>query len=238
MANLHGRFEEMGEEEAKGEGMPQNAPAAAVEEAKEEAAAAAGPAADGEEAEDDEGEGEGEPAFDLLKAQDAKALGNARFAAGEWQLALDAYTEALMWAPSDAEERAVYFCNRAACFLKMEQWETAEGDCTAALEVQPRYVKALSRRLQACEAQEKLSNALADAKMLAEIEQSAQARATVTRLEKKEAEKLEREKEEMMGKLKDLGNMFLGNFGMSMNNFKAVQDEGTGSYNISYDPNA
>jgi len=40
------------------------------------------------------------------------------------------------------------------------------------------------------------------------------------------------------GKLKDLGNMFLGNFGLSVNNFKATKDESTGSYNISYDPNA
>lgn len=39
------------------------------------------------------------------------------------------------------------------------------------------------------------------------------------------------------GKLKDLGNMFLGNFGMSVDNFKATKDETTGSYNIAYEPN-
>jgi hypothetical protein len=38
------------------------------------------------------------------------------------------------------------------------------------------------------------------------------------------------------GKLKDLGNMFLGNFGMSVDNFKATKDETTGSYNIAYEP--
>ena len=36
------------------------------------------------------------------------------------------------------------------------------------------------------------------------------------------------------GKLKDLGNMVLGKFGMSVDNFKAVKDPNTGSYSINY----
>ncbi|KAG8463895.1 hypothetical protein KFE25_000063 [Diacronema lutheri] len=179
-----------------------------------------------------------EPEYDMLKAQDAKALGNSHYSAADWQLAADAYTEAIMWAPPEAEEKAVYHCNRAACYVKLGQWDAVVDDCTSALEAQPRYVKALSRRMQAFEALDKPTEALGDARLLAEIESTAAARATVSRLEKVEAEKLEREKEEMMGKLKDLGNMFLGNFGLSVNNFKATKDESTGSYNISYDPNA
>jgi hypothetical protein len=35
-----------------------------------------------------------------------------------------------------------------------------------------------------------------------------------------------------MGKLKDLGNTLLGKFGMSLDDFKAVQDPNTGSYSI------
>lgn len=30
--------------------------------------------------------------------------------------------------------------------------------------------------------------------------------------------------------------MFLGNFGLSVDNFKAEKDEATGSYNIAYQP--
>jgi hypothetical protein len=41
-------------------------------------------------------------------------------------------------------------------------------------------------------------------------------------------------KEEMMGKLKDLGNSLLGNFGLSTDNFKAEKDDATGSYNIQF----
>ena len=93
----------------------------------------------------------------------------------------------------------MYHCNRAACYVKLGQWDAVVDDCTSALEAQPRYVKALSRRMQAFEALDKPTEALGDARLLAEIESTAAARATVSRLEKVEAEKLEREKEEMMG---------------------------------------
>ena len=40
-------------------------------------------------------------------------------------------------------------------------------------------------------------------------------------------------KTEVMGNLKNLGNMFLGNFGMSLDNFKLNQNQ-DGTYNINY----
>lgn len=52
------------------------------------------------------------------------------------------------------------------------------------------------------------------------------------KLQQKHDQKLEEMKTEALGKLKDLGNAFLSNFGMSLDNFKLEQDKNTGSWNI------
>ena len=45
-------------------------------------------------------------------------------------------------------------------------------------------------------------------------------------------DKMSKMKDEALGKLKELGNSILGNFGMSLDNFKMNQDPSTGSWNI------
>jgi hypothetical protein len=49
------------------------------------------------------------------------------------------------------------------------------------------------------------------------------------------AERQEKMKEEVLGKLKDLGNSVLGNFGMSLDNFKMDKDPNTGGYSIRFE---
>jgi hypothetical protein len=61
---------------------------------------------------------------------------------------------------------------------------------------------------------------------------NAQARANVRMWEPVVAEQQEKMKEEMMGKLKDLGNSVLGHFGMSLDNFKMEKDPNSGGYSI------
>jgi hypothetical protein len=54
------------------------------------------------------------------------------------------------------------------------------------------------------------------------------------RLEPLVAERQERMKAEVLGKLKDLGNSILGRFGMSVDDFRAEKDPSTGSYSIKF----
>ena len=97
-------------------------------------------------------------------ANDAKAEGNRHFAAQEYSKAFERYSDALDLAPVDDDfghSRAVFLSNRAACSLHLENHDEVISDCSAALELSPRYVKALMRRGQAYEAVEDLEAALA-----------------------------------------------------------------------------
>lgn len=133
---------------------------------------------------------------------------------------------------------AVYYANRAATSLHLGRHEEAIEDCDIALLYNPTYVKALLRRCTANEHIEDTEGALRDAKRAYELDPTnAVARKNVARLQKIEEERLEKLKEETMGKLKDLGNSILGNFGLSLDNFAAVQDPNTGGYSISFNQN-
>jgi tetratricopeptide (TPR) repeat protein len=152
--------------------------------------------------------------------------------------AQERYTAALEAAPraaSAAPQRAIYLCNRAACHLRLESAMPAVADCSAAIEADPRYTKAYLRRSAAYEALDDLEHALADMQKAKELDPGcAAAAAAVARLEPVVAERREKMKDEMMGKLKELGNTVLGKFGLSLDNFKAEKDPATGSYSIKF----
>ena len=172
----------------------------------------------------------------LDEALALKARGNEHFKRGENEPAIQCYTEAIAAAPpSAAKERATFFANRAACHAKLREHSNVIDDCTSCLELDDTYTKAYLRRAAAREALDLPPEALDDAKRAAELDPaSKEATSAVARLEKASAAKLEEQKEEMLGKLKDLGNSVLGRFGMSLDNFKAEKDPNTGSYNISF----
>jgi tetratricopeptide (TPR) repeat protein len=133
------------------------------------------------------------------------------------------------------EKLSVYHNNRAACKLHLSYYDDAIKDCDIAILLNPAYAKAYVRRSLAHEKTEKTELALADAKQALECDpQNATIRKTAARLQKIEDERLEKLKEETLGKLKDLGNSLLGNFGLSLDNFKTVQDP-NGSYSIQFD---
>lgn len=172
------------------------------------------------------------------QANDAKAKGNELFGAGMYKEALSQYETALQTSPdgaSSVELRSICHANRAACFLKLKNYDDTIKECKKALEFNPSYVKALSRRAEAHEKLEQYEEAVSDLKKVIELDPSnAQAIRSLRHLEPLAAEKREKMKEEMIGKLKEMGNNILGRFGMSVDNFKAVKDPNTGSYSISF----
>lgn len=72
----------------------------------------------------------------------ARARGNDFFKSGRFAEACSAYGEGLKFDPSNS----VLYCNRAACWFKLEHWEKSIEDCNHALRFQPNYTKALLRR--------------------------------------------------------------------------------------------
>uniref|UniRef100_A0A670IWA3 Tetratricopeptide repeat protein 1 n=1 Tax=Podarcis muralis TaxID=64176 RepID=A0A670IWA3_PODMU len=165
-----------------------------------------------------------------------KEEGNEQFKKGEYKEAEDAYARALQVCPACCNtDRSILYSNRAAARMKQEKREIAISDCSKALELNPNYIKALLRRAELYEKTEKLDEALEDYKNLLEKDPSIhQAREACMRLPRQIEERNEKLKEEMLGKLKDLGNLVLRPFGLSTENFQVKQDSSTGSYSINF----
>lgn len=72
----------------------------------------------------------------------ARARGNDLFKDGRFSEACVAYAQGLEHDP----QNSVLLCNRAACRVKLGQFEKSIDDCTAALNVRPSYTKARLRR--------------------------------------------------------------------------------------------
>ncbi|KAJ3019848.1 hypothetical protein HKX48_001677 [Thoreauomyces humboldtii] len=165
-----------------------------------------------------------------------KLKGNAHFQAREYEEAKASYQAALTACPEDENtERAVFYGNMAACHVQSGEYQKAVDACSDALKCNPAYVKALVRRASANErlcTWSSLADALADYKKLLEIDAThKEALAAVRSLPPRIEVAQEKEKAEMMGKLKDLGNSFLGNFGLSLDSFQMKQDA-KGGYSV------
>ncbi|XP_053681197.1 tetratricopeptide repeat protein 1 [Anopheles nili] len=174
------------------------------------------------------------------ESNELKQQGNEFFKQGEHRRSVEIYTSALRLCPLDyAENRAILYANRAAAKAKLDLKPSAIDDCSKALEYNPKYLKALLRRASLYEETDKMDESLEDFRKVLELDSSnIEAKAAQIRLPPKIAERNERLKDEMMGKLKDLGNMILRPFGLSTQNFQMQQDPQTGSYSINFNQNA
>lgn len=92
----------------------------------------------------------------------ARSRGNALFKSERYTEASSAYGEGLRLDPSNS----VLFCNRAACWFKLEKWELSVDDCSQALHNQPNYTKALLRRAASNSKLERWAEAVQDYEVL------------------------------------------------------------------------
>ena len=70
-----------------------------------------------------------------------KEAGNKAYKANDYPKAIDLYTKAILCKPDP-----VYYSNRAACHNATNNWQGVVDDSTAALSLDPEYIKALNRR--------------------------------------------------------------------------------------------
>lgn len=86
------------------------------------------------------------------KSQRIKNEGNAHFQKGRYDDAIQSYSEAIDFCPIESKhELSTYYQNRAAAFEQLKKWDKVIEDCTAALEFNVTYEKALYRRARAYE---------------------------------------------------------------------------------------
>ncbi len=108
----------------------------------------------------------------------------------------------------------------------------AAKDCDSAIRIDSGYVKCYVRRAQAKEKLDKLDEALMDFKKALELGATG-VRPDILRLEPIVKERQAKQLEEMTTQLKGLGNMLLGKFGLSLDNFKMEKNE-QGSYSVQF----
>ncbi|MQL81833.1 hypothetical protein Taro_014297 [Colocasia esculenta] len=98
-------------------------------------------------------------------AASEKELGNEYFKQKNFPKAVECYSRSIALSPT-----SVAFANRAMAYLKMKRYEEAETDCSEALNLDDRYVKAYSRRATARKELGKLKLSLEDSEFALRLE--------------------------------------------------------------------
>ena len=86
-----------------------------------------------------------------------KQAGNKAYGDKAYNKAIELYSKAILCKPDP-----VFYSNRAACHSAMGEWEKVVEDTTAAINMDPDYIKAINRRATAYEHLKNYSEALLD----------------------------------------------------------------------------
>lgn len=108
----------------------------------------------------------------VQKLERMKSEGNADYKKGQWQAAMDKYTQALDIDPMNKGTNAKLLQNRAMCNLKLKKYEQAIEDCEGALKLDPSYTKARKTKANALGQSGNWEEAVKELKSLAEADPS------------------------------------------------------------------
>ncbi|XP_076950837.1 uncharacterized protein LOC143623933 [Bidens hawaiensis] len=100
-----------------------------------------------------------------VDANSEKELGNEFFKQRKYKEAVECYSRSLALSPT-----AVAYANRAMAYLKLKRFQEAEDDCTEALNLDDRYIKAYSRRSTARKELGRLKDSKEDADFALRLE--------------------------------------------------------------------
>ncbi|XP_035748770.1 mitochondrial import receptor subunit TOM34 [Egretta garzetta] len=109
--------------------------------------------------------GSDQTAADTERARTLKEEGNEFVKKGNHKKAVEKYSESLK-----LNEECATYTNRALCYLTLKQYKEAVQDCTEALRLDPKNVKALYRRAQALKELKDYKSGIADIKTLLKTE--------------------------------------------------------------------
>mmetsp|Transcript_45643 Transcript_45643/g.145680 ORF Transcript_45643/g.145680 Transcript_45643/m.145680 type:complete len:289 (+) Transcript_45643:77-943(+) len=125
----------------------------------------------------------------MASADDCRHRGNRHFEQKEYQLAIEAYSEAISQDPQEC----AYWLNRSNAHRHLQQWPAAEHDAAQALELEPSNSKACYGRVICLQRLGRLADALAacDAGLAVHAENKAlqQLRLDVLQEQKRQAKK-------------------------------------------------
>ncbi|NXU80796.1 TOM34 protein, partial [Oreotrochilus melanogaster] len=99
------------------------------------------------------------------RARTLKEEGNELVKKGNHKKAAEKYSESLK-----LHQECATYTNRALCYLALKQYKEAVQDCTEALRLDPKNVKALYRRAQALKELKDYKSSIADIKSLLKTE--------------------------------------------------------------------
>ena len=159
---------------------------------------------------------------------------------GEYLQALNTYSLLLKDAKRAElkEQCCILNCNKGICFNKLNEYDKALESFKEALKYNKDYSKALCNKMLLLNKKEEYLEAYEDFKRLKTLDYNLWENYRNLEGELNYKAEIQKKKmtDEMLGKLKDMGNSILGKFGLSLNNFQ-MKPNGQGGYSIQYNNN-